>query len=121
MQTSAYAICSCEQELAQGERISMSHPEGFWQAILDNPRDDAPRLAYAAWLDERCDPLGEFIRVQCRLATLPAHHPHGLELETRQRELLAEYECMWSAPIADMVDWWVFRRGFVEEIGTSTA
>jgi uncharacterized protein (TIGR02996 family) len=102
------------------EKNPMNHPESFWQAILTNPRDDAPRLRYANWLDERCDPLGEFIRVQCQLAKLLADDPHSLELETRQRELLAEYEEDWAEQVAPRVDWWVFRRGFIEEIGIST-
>lgn len=99
----------------------MQPPEGVWRAILDNPRDDAPRLAYASWLDEHCDPLGEFIRVQCCLASLPANHSCILELETRQRELLAEFEERWAAPLLELVDWWVFRRGFIDEVCTSTA
>jgi uncharacterized protein (TIGR02996 family) len=98
----------------------MNHPDRFWRPILNNPRDDAPRLEYAAWLDERCDPLGEFIRLQCRLARLPAADPCSLELETRQRELLAEFEESWAYPVSDLVDWWVFRRGFIDEIGTTT-
>ena len=44
----------------------MTHDEAFLQAIIDNPDDDAPRLIYADWLEERGDPRGEFIRVQWR-------------------------------------------------------
>jgi uncharacterized protein (TIGR02996 family) len=37
-------------------------------AVLDRPEDDAPRLAYADWLDEHGEPeRGEFIRVQVEL------------------------------------------------------
>jgi uncharacterized protein (TIGR02996 family) len=43
--------------------------EGFRRAIRDNPHDVAPRLVYADWLEERGDPCGELIRVQCALAT----------------------------------------------------
>lgn len=95
----------------------MDHPASFWQAILEQPSDDAPRLRYADWLDDRCDPLGEFIRAQCRLARLPAKDSRTLELETRQRELLAEFEQGWVGAVGSLVNWWVFRRGFVEEIG----
>lgn len=39
---------------------------GFLDAIHTNPRDDAPRLIYADWLDEIGKPeLSEFIRLQC--------------------------------------------------------
>ena len=34
----------------------MSDEDAFLRAILDNPADDAPRLVYADWLDERGDP-----------------------------------------------------------------
>ncbi len=98
----------------------MMHPERFFEDILEHPQDNGPRLRYADWLEEHCDPLGEFIRVQCRLAALPANHGTVLELETRERELLAEFERDWVGDLVDMVDWWTFRRGFVEEIGTST-
>ncbi len=46
----------------------MTHDDAFLQAIIERPDDDAPRLIYADWLDERGDPRGEFIRVQCALA-----------------------------------------------------
>ncbi len=45
----------------------MNERQAFMQAILEGPEDDFPRLQYADWLDERGDPLGEFIRVQIRL------------------------------------------------------
>jgi uncharacterized protein (TIGR02996 family) len=48
----------------------MSQEEHFLQAILAAPDDDTPRLVYADWLDERGDPRGEFIRLQCELAKL---------------------------------------------------
>jgi uncharacterized protein (TIGR02996 family) len=41
--------------------------EPFLKAILADPLNDGPRLVYADWLDERGDPRGEFIRVQCEL------------------------------------------------------
>jgi uncharacterized protein (TIGR02996 family) len=98
----------------------MMHPERFLEDILEHPQDDANRLRYADWLTEHDDPLGAFIRVQCRLARLPANHSSVLELETRERKLLADHESCWVGDLSDMVDWWTFRRGFVEEIGTST-
>jgi uncharacterized protein (TIGR02996 family) len=98
----------------------MMHPDRFLGDILEHPEADAPRFRYADWLDEHCDPLGEFIRVQCRLARLPVSHACVLELETKERALLAEHESDWVSDLIGMVDWWTFRRGFVEEIGTST-
>ncbi|MDX2010616.1 MAG: TIGR02996 domain-containing protein [Myxococcaceae bacterium] len=40
-----------------------------FEAMLKAPWDDAPRLVYADWLSEQDDPRGEFIVVQCRLAS----------------------------------------------------
>jgi uncharacterized protein (TIGR02996 family) len=37
--------------------------EGFLQAIAAAPNDDAPRLVYADWLDERGDDRGNYLRV----------------------------------------------------------
>jgi uncharacterized protein (TIGR02996 family) len=34
----------------------MTHDDAFLQAIIERPDDDAPRLIYADWLDERGDP-----------------------------------------------------------------
>lgn len=84
--------------------------------ILEHPHEDAPRLRYADWLDERCDPLGEFIRVQVRLASVPADHPGALELERRDAELQAEFGDGWAGSVARKTEWWTFRRGFVEEV-----
>jgi len=88
-------------------------------AILAHPEADEPRLRHAALLDEQCDPLGEFIRVQIRLARLPAGDTHLLELERREQELLAEFEERWTTDLVGRVDWWVFRRGFVQEVALS--
>ena len=94
----------------------MSPPQTLFEEILANPHADEPRLLYAEWLDERCLPLGEFIRTQIHLAKLPAGDPRLLELERREQELLAEFESAWVDGLAQRVDWWVFRRGFVNEV-----
>src|SRR5205807_1269413 len=101
------------------EDIPMVHADCWLGDIVDHPQDDACRLRYAAWLDEQGDPLGEFIRVQCRLASLPVNHLAVRDLERREQKLLAEHSADWVGDLAYMLDWWTFRRGFVEEIGTS--
>jgi uncharacterized protein (TIGR02996 family) len=47
----------------------MTPQEAFLKAIQEQPEDDGPRLMYADWLEERGDPRGEFIRVQCQPRT----------------------------------------------------
>jgi uncharacterized protein (TIGR02996 family) len=98
----------------------MMHPAAFFSAILAAPHDDEPRLAYAHWLDERDDPLGEFIRLQCQLERLALAHPLRLDLESRERELLGDHQTRWLGSIIPTVHWAVFRRGFVEEVSLST-
>src|SRR5205807_8669086 len=67
----------------------------FLQAISEEPRDEGSRLVFADWLEERGDPLGEFLRNQCRLAKLARGEARG-ELERRQRALWAEHGTAWS-------------------------
>jgi len=112
----------------------MSHA-GFLQAILAAPDDDTPRLAYADWLEERGDPRGEFIRVQCELAQIgnpmsEAEDSRDDILRERERELLATHWPEWrphrwcycanmdGPDLAHDDDWWVatFRRGFVHSL-----
>jgi uncharacterized protein (TIGR02996 family) len=45
----------------------MSEEVAFLRAIADAPEDDAPRLVYADWLDERGEAArAEYLRVECR-------------------------------------------------------
>jgi uncharacterized protein (TIGR02996 family) len=108
-------------------------------AVLRDPDDEAVRLVYADWLEERGDPRGEFIRVQCELARIDAARPVILsahtscswgmwealadavdvpgraELEAREAALLEEHEDEWAGDLSDLgVNDWEFRRGFVE-------
>jgi uncharacterized protein (TIGR02996 family) len=46
----------------------MNEEHAFLSAILASPDDDTSRLVYADWLEERDDPKGEFIRLQCKHA-----------------------------------------------------
>jgi uncharacterized protein (TIGR02996 family) len=45
----------------------MSEESAFLRAIREEPDDDAPRLVYADWLEERGDPRGEYLRLWCRV------------------------------------------------------
>jgi uncharacterized protein (TIGR02996 family) len=96
----------------------MTQDQAFLQAIIQNPDDDSLRLIFADWLDERGDPRGEFIRVQCQLANLPSGDPRLPELEAREKELLAKYSPVWVQELHLDPRSVTFRRGFVEEIET---
>jgi uncharacterized protein (TIGR02996 family) len=105
----------------------------FFQAILEQPADDVPRLAFADWLMEQDDPehvaRGEFIQVQCQLARraeagenwiawsdITRRLPHLLQ---REEVLLHQYGAIWSRAVSKFVDRVVFRRGFIDEVTLS--
>jgi uncharacterized protein (TIGR02996 family) len=97
----------------------VTHDDAFLKAIIENPDDESLRLIYADFLDERGDPRGEFIRVQCELARLPDDDPRRRELEARERVLLKEHEEEWVEPLlwllggSERVLHIEFHRGFV--------
>ncbi len=59
----------------------MTESEALLRAVIDNPGDETPRLAYADWLDERNDPRGRYLRAESawasawRKGTAPAYSP----------------------------------------------
>jgi uncharacterized protein (TIGR02996 family) len=113
----------------------MTEEADLLRAIRDDPDDDAPRLIYADWLEERGDPRAEFIRIQCELARLPAPtryellrlHPRPsrmgesgrryLDLIARHDEILTRYYQEWTGPLRQTQP--EFHRGFVERITVS--
>ena len=94
----------------------MAQDEGFLRAIIEEPDDVGLRLIYADWLEERGDPRGEFIRVQCQLEEIDEYDPRFKELKARERELLAAHEHEWLGELDGRVSKWIFRRGFVEHV-----
>jgi uncharacterized protein (TIGR02996 family) len=92
-----------------------THPPRFLLAILERPEDDLPRRRYANWLDGCGNPLGEFIRLQLLIARNPITEPH-MDFERRTQTLLGQFRTKWTPAFADRVDWYSYRRGFVEEI-----
>src|SRR5262245_39324456 len=99
----------------------MPDDEACLQAILANPDDDLPRLVYADFLDERGDPRGEFIRMQCELAGLPPDDGGQRKLEAPERERLRAHRGEWSGDLADYAERWRFARGFVESVTLGAA
>jgi uncharacterized protein (TIGR02996 family) len=98
----------------------LTDADAFIRAIIAEPDDDVPRLVYADWLDERGDPRGEFIRVQCALASWPpclrSHFRDEFEggmclecqgltnpLRRRERELLDEFWAKWCHQTFDHI------------------
>jgi uncharacterized protein (TIGR02996 family) len=67
------------------------------QVILSTPHDDAPRLIYADWLEERGDCRGEYLRVQCQLARTWSYENQPASLLARAAELRRELDPAWLA------------------------
>jgi uncharacterized protein (TIGR02996 family) len=95
----------------------MTEDEPFLQAIVASPEDDAPRLIYADWLEERGDPRGEFIRTQVALARMGMDDQRWGRFMGRQRALLDEHRAAWlGSPWNEALGGVRFRRGFVHEV-----
>jgi uncharacterized protein (TIGR02996 family) len=69
----------------------------FIRAILASPEDDAPRLIFADWLDERGDPRAEYLRLLCAVDGLPEGDPRTAEMTARLRMLEAGIDLRWRA------------------------
>lgn len=69
----------------------MSDDAPFLRSIEESPEDDAPRLIYADWLQERADPRADFIRAHCEMARRKSHTADWHELRLTCQQLLASY------------------------------
>lgn len=86
--------------------LRMLSDDAFLRTIFEQPDEDAPRLVYADWLEERGSTArAELIRIQCS-------QPDA----ERERELLAAHASEWAGPAFHRIYAFGFRRGFVEEI-----
>ncbi len=113
-------------------------------SVLQEPEADAPRLAYADWLQQLGGAANlraaDFIRVQLKMDTMAERDRGWPDLARRERELLVEWQAVWERPFRELLKpslfrpgrWlkarlfgqggtWRFHRGFIEEIDTSAA
>lgn len=115
----------------------MTDESAFLRRICEQPDDVDLRLVYADWLEERGDPRGEFIRVQCERASIGCSScvpgPNGTvtdcacdcaerieSLRRREMALFIEHGRDWFVEVFEPLHKafalsWV-RRGFVESI-----
>ncbi len=63
------------------------------------PDDDTPRLVLADWLEEHDDPRGELMRLQVRLAALPAGDPEYDELFAQHQKWWKNYGRLWAKEV----------------------
>jgi uncharacterized protein (TIGR02996 family) len=94
----------------------MSDESALLAAIREHPLEDAPRLVYADWLDERGGEANsaraEFIRAQCESALLAAFDPRYAALRVREKELLRAWRKGWVAHLPRRSRGAEFWRGF---------
>src|SRR5262245_23509431 len=98
----------------------MTDGDALYQAILDAPDDDAPRLVWADWLDEQGQPdRAEFVRLQCEFAKLD---PGDLRLEelTEQFGRLTVNREAWTAGLGPYARNCGFWRGLPDWFELST-
>jgi uncharacterized protein (TIGR02996 family) len=100
--------------------------------ICERPDDDAPRLAYADWLEARStrrsgDPnydRARFIRAQCERERLPREDPQRVALDRIADQLLLEHWWKWARPFnawsfSNRENGITYRRGFPAEVSLS--
>jgi type VI secretion system protein ImpC len=98
----------------------MPEAEAFLQTIREHPEDDALRLVYADWLEERGDCQGEFIRSQIALTRGGRDRHEERALRRRERELLERFGAAWAEPVVrqGLTPW--FRRGLPQPAERAT-
>jgi uncharacterized protein (TIGR02996 family) len=83
----------------------MNEDETFVQAIAANPNDDTLRLVYADWLEERGDPRGAYLRLDCFLDALPAFpRRKRQQLEGQFAALAGKVSSEWMGRIGRKID-----------------
>lgn len=92
----------------------MSEEEDLRKAICARPDEDAERLVLADLLQQRGDPYGEFIAVQCALAR--PESPDRAALLSRERALWAAHGASWCASLGVDRSQVTFTRGFPSEL-----
>jgi uncharacterized protein (TIGR02996 family) len=87
----------------------MNEERAFLQATLENPDDDALRLVFADWLEERGESRGEILRIMTELEVLERTEPPSVmrerlarvrrigSLRRRWKELLPGIDREWVA------------------------
>src|SRR5262245_29221041 len=79
-------------------QVETAEELAFIEPIWQHPLDDGPRLAYADWLDERGDPRGELIRLQCQWPSWYQSGPRGLVRRERMEALIRDHGRRWVDP-----------------------
>jgi len=89
----------------------------FLRSIADGGDDDAARLVFADWLDERGDDSrAEFVRLQCEMASANLADDRRQALRLRERDLLNDHRQSWIRALGFPVEDVQFERGTVARL-----
>jgi uncharacterized protein (TIGR02996 family) len=73
-------------------KIGDPQEDAFLRSILENLKEDTPRLVYADWLQEQGNPWGEFIRCQVLAAQKATPAAQKKKHKARAEELLKQHQ-----------------------------
>src|SRR5688572_23204038 len=74
--------------------------EAFIRAIVDAPGDDAPRLVYADWLDERGDPRGAHLRAERDVLGFPHDSRRSKDGRGHLQQMAVALDPVWVARVS---------------------
>ncbi len=77
----------------------MDDEAGLLRAVRRDLQDDAPRLVYADWLEERGDPRSEYLRLECELRRTWSYTNPRPELFARLASLRSQAAPSWLAQV----------------------
>jgi uncharacterized protein (TIGR02996 family) len=106
--------------------MDMDDRRALMAAIIADPDDDTPRLAFADWLQEHGDEhdqaRAEFIRLQCRHAQLSASDPQKSMPYPSAVELQSRHATTWLKPLGKFLEsqrsgQTYFSRGLLANLG----
>jgi uncharacterized protein (TIGR02996 family) len=80
--------------------------KAFLDAIAEHWDDDRVRLVYADWLEERGDPRGEFLRLECQLAKLSSNDGRCQQLRDRFLQIGRTCDWHWLRSVSRVKDTW---------------
>jgi uncharacterized protein (TIGR02996 family) len=80
--------------------VATTDDEALLRAVLANPADEAPRLVYADWLEERGDPRGDYLRLDLELSKPGSEGPAVGKAMERAAELRSQIDPNWTVTVS---------------------
>ncbi len=85
------------------DHTAPSQRQAFLEAIKDDSENDSPRLIFADWLEDHGESeRAQFIRLQCRAASLDADDAERAGLAAATLDLWRRFRSVWLGPLEPM-------------------